>query len=170
MSKRLEILKKSLEKKQQLFNDGLQNHIDTIKQSNGQPLNDKGKKGLATLKKWDNQNEALKTKQESIEKTERAIERETSKINTCEYYLRELPKQFAELVASETITQWRKYPNRFFVKGVDKARIFWDKEKKIVNCSYYQQIPTTEQKELFKQVFYALRDDVAANPPTEPTE
>ena len=50
MSKRLEILKNSLVKKEQQFNEKLQTHFDTVKQSNGQPLNDK-RNGQATLNK-----------------------------------------------------------------------------------------------------------------------
>ena len=57
-TKRLEILEESLKKKQQLFDRRLQNHFDTVKQTNGQPLNDK-RNGHATLDKWDRQNESL---------------------------------------------------------------------------------------------------------------
>ena len=44
MSKRLEILKQSLAKKEELFSQKLDDHFSTVKQANGQPLNDKRNK------------------------------------------------------------------------------------------------------------------------------
>ena len=56
MSRRLEILKASLAKKQTLFDQRLQQHFDTVKEANGQPLNDK-RNGRVTLNKWDKQSD-----------------------------------------------------------------------------------------------------------------
>lgn len=39
-SKRLEILKRSLEKKQSEFDNKLNSHISDVKRANGQPMND----------------------------------------------------------------------------------------------------------------------------------
>ena len=72
---RLEILKNSLIKKEKQFDDKLQNHINTVKQANGQPLNYK-RNGRATLNKWDRQNESLRNLKDSIQKTKDEIEKE----------------------------------------------------------------------------------------------
>ena len=68
MSKKLEILKQSLEKKEQQLNSKFDQHFATVKQANGQPLNDK-RNGQATLNKWERQNEGIRTMQKSIEAT-----------------------------------------------------------------------------------------------------
>ena len=78
MSKRLEILKNSLAKKEQDLANRFDTHFKTVKQANGQPLNDK-RNGQATLNKWDRQSDGIRTAQESIEKTKRAIEFEEGK-------------------------------------------------------------------------------------------
>ena len=57
MTKRLEVLKASLVKKEAELDRRMQAHFDTVKQANGQPLNDK-RNGQATLNKWDKQNNA----------------------------------------------------------------------------------------------------------------
>jgi len=99
MSKRLEILKNSLIKKERQFDDKLQNHIDTVKQANGQPLNDK-RNGQATLNKWDRQNESLRNLKDSIQKTKDAIEREEGKIMEVERTNEIIPTEILELVES----------------------------------------------------------------------
>ncbi|WP_054617821.1 hypothetical protein [Neisseria sp. 83E34] len=38
------------------------------------------------------------------------------------------------------ITQWRKYPNRFFVTGVEKARIVWHEDKEEFNYNHLQGV------------------------------
>ena len=68
MSKKLEILKQSLAKKEQELQRRFDEHFATVKQANGQPLNDK-RNGQATLNKWEKQNNAIRTLKESIEKT-----------------------------------------------------------------------------------------------------
>ncbi|HCT4330268.1 TPA: hypothetical protein OT071_003536 [Morganella morganii] len=67
MSRRLSILKSSLEKKEAKFNEKLQAHFDTVKQANGQPLNDK-RNGKSTLDKWNKQSDALRNLEKSIQK------------------------------------------------------------------------------------------------------
>ena len=59
MSKRLEILKQSLAKKEQELQRRFDEHFATVKQANGQPLNDK-RNGQATLNKWEKQNNAIR--------------------------------------------------------------------------------------------------------------
>ena len=149
MSKRLEILKNSLEKKEGIFNEKIQNHFDTVREANGQPLNDK-RNGRRTLDKWEKQNDSIRATKESIEKTKRAIEIEESKIaNVSSFCIPEFLKPFLE---SGVIAQWRKYPNRFFVKGVDKGRIIWNSEKNFLGYSFLSEIPK-DQYPIFRDVF-----------------
>jgi hypothetical protein len=160
-TKRLEVLERSLAKKKALFDEKLNNHISTVKQANGQPLNDK-RNGQATLNKWDRQNESLKTLQDSIGKTERAIERETGKILDVESAKETLPCEILELIEAGELIQWRKHPNTFFVKGVDKARIVWDSKKKIVAHRYSKTITDAGQWKIFARTFNELIKKIAA--------
>lgn len=152
MSKRLEILKGSLEKKENHFNDRLQNHFDTVRQTNGQPLNDK-RNGHRTLNLWKKQDDALRTIDQGIELTKRAIEKEETKIRHCEYVKEGLPDIILELLEDGTLTQWRKHPETFFIKGVEKGRIVWDKKKKIVCHRYSAEVVDKEQRAIFAAVF-----------------
>jgi len=96
MSKRLEILKNSLKKKEQNFYNKLKNHICTVRQANGQPLNDK-RNGQATLNKWEKQNESLRNLKQSIQKTKDAIEREEGKIKKVKLTKKIIPAQTASV-------------------------------------------------------------------------
>ncbi len=156
VSKRLEILKVSLLKKERLFNDKIANHIATVKEANGQPLNDKGAKGRATLNKWEKQNDAIRTIQKSIEVTKQAIEKEEWKIKGVKTALDILPSEILALIETKELIQWRKYPNMFFVSGVDKARIIWDNKTKKVAYKYASEIPNDEQFQKFRTVYNAL--------------
>ena len=55
MSNRLEILKNSLEKKEQQLEKRFDDHFADVKRANGQPLNDK-RNGQATMNRWERQN------------------------------------------------------------------------------------------------------------------
>ena len=59
-SKRMEVLQRSLEKKQTKFDRQLQKHVDDVRGANGQPLNDK-RNGRATLNRWEKQNKPPST-------------------------------------------------------------------------------------------------------------
>ena len=98
MSKRLEILKRSLEKKQAEFDNKLSNHIADVKRANGQPLNDK-RNGYVTLNRWERQNDSLRNLQQSIEKTKNAIETEEYKISGVETAKETMPKELLNLVS-----------------------------------------------------------------------
>jgi len=92
-SKRLEILEKSLEKKNKEVDRRIKNHWEFVKLANGQPLNDKGAFGRRVLKKWDDQFNSIGNQFENIEKTKRAIEREKDRIKKQQYqaeYIAEL--------------------------------------------------------------------------------
>lgn len=159
---RLEILKNSLAKKEKQFSEKLQNHIDTVKQANGQPLNDK-RNGSATLKKWDRQNEHLIKLKDSIQKTKDAIEREEGKISDLQGANEILPNAIKKMVKNGDLNQWRKHPTTFFVPGVDKGRIVWDNKKKVVVNRHYGSIPTPEQKVKFAKVYNKLYAEITGN-------
>lgn len=136
-SRRMKILQQSLAKKQAAFDQRLQNHFDDVRSANGQPLNDK-RNGQATLNRWERQNDGLRTADKEIEKTQRAIEREQAAIDRVNNA--DIPAFLKPMIESGEITQWRKFPNRFFVSGVEKARIIWDKDKQQFGYAYLQGV------------------------------
>ena len=155
MSKKLEILKQSLAKKEQQLNAKFDQHFATVKQANGQPLNDK-RNGQATLNKWERQNEAIRTMQKSIEATKQAIEIEEGKIKGVEHANTIIPAEILKLVETGELIQWRKYPHTFFVAGVDKARIVWDNKRKVVAHRYAHLITEQEQRTKFVRLYNGL--------------
>lgn len=153
---RLEILKKSLEKKEQELQRRFDVHFSSVKQANGQPLNDK-RNGQATLNKWERQNVSIKNVKDSIQKTKDAIIYEEGKIKTINYYNDNIiPKEILDLVDSGELIQWKKNPNTFFVSGVEKARIYWDKKRKLVSHKYVQLITIQEQRSKFVKIYNNL--------------
>ena len=155
MTKRLEILKNSLEKKEQTLNEKFDNHFSTVKQANGQPLNDK-RNGQATLDKWERQNDGIRSQIVSVEKTKQAIEREENKIAEVEHVNTFIPTEILKLVESGELIQWRKHPHTFFVAGVDKARIVWDTKRNVVAHKYAYMIGEQEQRSKFVKIYNAL--------------
>lgn len=161
-TKRLDRLKKSLTNKENLFTTKLQGHFDTVKLANGQPLNDK-RNGQSTLNTWERQNNTLRTLNKSIDKTQRAIEIETRKITDTEHVKNQLPKEIVELIDNGTLTQWRKHPNTFFVKGVEKARIHWDLKTNVLSHKFVKEIKDKEQYSFFAKTFNSLKVSLTAN-------
>ena len=155
MSKKLEILKNSLVKKEQILDEKFSNHFATVRQANGQPLNDK-RNGQATLNKWERQNDSIRTQKASIEKTKRAIEIEEGKIFEVEHVNTFIPAEILHHVENGKLNQWRKHPNTFFVPGVDKARIVWDNKKKVVAHRYVRLITEQEQRSKFVKLYNSL--------------
>lgn len=155
MSKRLEILKNSLAKKEQQLEKRFDDHFADVKRANGQPLNDK-RNGQATLNKWDRQNESLRNLKDSIQKTKDAIEREEGKIIDVEQTNKVIPIEILELVEKGELVQWRKHPNTFFVPDVDKARIVWDNKRKVVAHRYAHLITEQEQRTKFVRLYNGL--------------
>ncbi|MDA3614741.1 hypothetical protein [Polluticaenibacter yanchengensis] len=155
MSKRLEILKQSLIKKEAQLSNRISAHFDTVKQANGQPLNDK-RNGRATLNKWEKQNDAIRNLMTSIDKTKNAIDAEESKIACVNRVNSFIPVEIKALVESGDLIQWRKHPHTFFVDGVDKARIVWLEKKKQVAHKFTSQIGDKEQLSKFAKVYNAL--------------
>jgi hypothetical protein len=162
MTRRLQILQKSLAQKNAEFNLKLEEHFATVKQANGQPLNDKPN-GQSTLNKWDRQNEALQSLKLSIEKTEKAISIEENKIYTVDYVKDQLPQAIADLIEKGVLNQWRRYPHIFFVAGVDKARIIWDAKKRIVAHKFANQITDQDQRSKFVKVYNSLSIILCSN-------
>ena len=155
MSKRLEVLKRSLGKKEQAFNERLANHFADVKKANGQPLND-NRNGAATMRRWEKQNDALRNLEEGIQKTKAAIEKETDKIAGVNIANRDLPEEILKLVEAGELVQWRRHPNTFFVPGVDKARIVWDVKKQELAHRYASSITSREQWAKFTMAFNEL--------------
>ena len=155
MSKKLDILKNSLIKKEHELQTRFDVHFATVKQANGQPLNDK-RNGQSTLNKWERQNDAIRTAKGSIEKTKKAIEIEEGKIKGVEHVNTFIPNEILELVKSGVLIQWRKHPHTFFVSGVDKARIVWLEKTKQVAHKFTIEIKDQEQRTKFVRVFNPL--------------
>ena len=153
---RLEILKTSLAKKQAKLDALYEKHFADVKSANGQPLNDKGAKGQATLNRWEKQGEAITAMKKSIAATEEAIEKESRKAQNVEAANGEMPAWILSLVEAGELTQWRKYPNRFFVPGVDKARFIWDGKR--FSHKYANQLPNGDGRKAFVAMWKKLTD------------
>lgn len=156
-SKRLDRLLHSLEKKQVLADRSIEEHSREVRARMGQPFH---RSEASTLNRFRRQEQAIKNKLQEVKKTERAIEREKELIKRV--HSTKLPNAINEAIQSGEITQWRKYPNRFFVKGVEKGRIIWDEQKGQLLNSHYSQIPE-EQKPIFKKAFYDLKEKLSAH-------
>ena len=152
MADRLEILKASLLKKELRFNDRLQEHFNTVKQANGQPLNDK-RNGRATLNKWDKQSDSLRALKDSIQRTKEAIEREELKIANASMVT--LPEFIKQAIDDGLITQWRKFPRFFFVNGVSGGRIVLDEKTGGIAHRYLSKVSKDEYP-IFRDVFNKL--------------
>lgn len=157
MSARMDVLQRSLERKQAAFDARLSAHFDAVRATNGQPLNDK-RNGASTLKKWERQNDALRSDQESIEVTRSAIEREVATIERIAAVA--LPEAIQSRIDAGQLSQWRKHPTTFFVTGVDKARIVLKPDGSIAH-RYASQIQDAAQYKVFAKTYNALRAAIA---------
>lgn len=137
---RLDVLKTSLAKKKVKVDAAFDNHFADVKSANGQPLNDK-RNGAATMDRWEKQSNTIRNVQNEVKKTDRAIEREESKIADVEYANGKLPQYVLDMVAVGELMQWRKHPNTFFVPGVDKGRVFVDLDTGAIGVRYMHAIP-----------------------------
>lgn len=156
MSARMEVLQRSLERKQAAFDARLAAHFDAVRATNGQPLNDK-RNGAATLRQWERQNDALRTAQASIEVTQAAIEREAATIERVAAV--ELPAAIQSRIDTGELSQWRKYPNTFFVAGVEKARIVLLPDGQVAH-RYARCITDPEQRLVFARVYNAIHAEI----------
>jgi hypothetical protein len=159
MTNKLEVLENSLKKKEKKLNERFKSYFDDVKSANGQPLNDK-RNGYATMRRWDKKEDAIRNQKAEIEKTKNAIHKEKWKIDAVNYANEEEnPKEILKLVDEGILTQWRRFPNRFFVNGVDRGRIIWDVKKQKLLCAYISEIPD-EQYAKFRDVFRKLKEDI----------
>lgn len=158
-SNRLTILENSLKKKEAELEKRFEDHFGTVKATNGQPMNDKHG-GPAYFRKLDKQNDAIRNQKESIQKTKDAIEREKGKITDVNHAKSSFPKSINSLINKNEIKQWRKYPNTFFVEGVDKARIVYDPKKNKVSHKYANTLPTGPMRSKFAKVFNDLSKEL----------
>lgn len=157
MSKRLEILELSLEKKKAKLDHAFNTHFTDVKRANGQPLNDK-RCGDSTFRRWDKQNDSIRKAQEEIQKTADAIEREKGKIAEVEHALNVFPKPITDLIDEGVLVVWRKHPNTLFVQGVDKARIQY--KDGVLTHKYLSSIKCKEQWVIFRDTFNGLKKDI----------
>jgi len=162
MSKRLEILNRSLERKIEAMDAKIGAHFDSVRSANGQPLNDK-RNGRATMASWDRQNDAIRSIADGIEKTKAAIEREQAKILRVESVADSLPGPIKREIAAGLLTQWRKHPRTFFVAGVDKARIVLLDDGRLAH-RYAASITDADQRRTFARTYNALSKEVAGAP------
>lgn len=156
MSKRLEILKASLDKKKAELDNRFDRHFADVKSANGQPLNDK-RNGRATMDRWDRQSDGIRNQMASIAKTERAIDIEESKIADVEHHRATFPPVLIRMIDNGELQQWRKHPHTFFVPGVDKARIVWLKEKGDVAHKFTSTITDPDQWRKFAKTYNGIR-------------
>lgn len=160
-SPRLRMLEHSLAKKRAKFDAQLSAHFASVREANGQPLNDK-RCGGATIAKWDRQNDALRKLDESIKTTEAAIEREVSTLANVACVA--LPEPIAKRIGAGELSQWRKHPNTFFVVGVDKARIVLLDDGRVAH-RYANHVTDPDQRKLLAQTFNAILREVEAGTP-----
>ena len=156
MSKRLEILKASLEKKKAELDSRFSRHFADVKSANGQPLNDK-RNGRATMDRWERQSDGIRSQKASIERTERAIEFEEGKIACVEHHRATFPPVLIRMIDNGALQQWRKHPHIFFVPGVDKARIIWERKLGDVAHKFTSTITDPDQRRKFAKTYNGIR-------------
>ena len=164
--RRLDVLKKSLEKKQAEFDKKLQEHFDTAAQTNGQPLNDK-RNGRAVMNKQERQNDSLRRLDASIEATKKAVENEAAEIAHVEKITNMLPDPIVDRIKHGRLRQWRKYPHIFFVSGIDKARIIFDLKTRKLAHKHANTISDREQRLKFADVYNDLSEALNLSLKTE---
>lgn len=160
-SNRLKVLEQSLAKKEAELERRFDDMFADRRRANGQPINDK-RNGAATFKRWEKKDDAIRKQQAEIEKTKNAIEREKGLIKGADRAKTGLPSPLATALSNGNVTQWRKYPNTFFVKGVEKARIVWDEKKQELSYKYLSSITDPEQRKLFAKTYNEMKK--AINP------
>ena len=154
-SKRLDVLNTSLIKKEEVLDRRFDQHFSTVRESNGQPLNDK-RNGASTLARWEKQSDGIRNQKAEIEKTKSAIEREQGKIADVEYWYKKMPKYLTDLIDDGKIKQWRRHPRMLFVTGVDKARLVFDEDDGLVRHRYVKEIKDQEQFAIFRDLFNSI--------------
>ena len=160
-SSRLEILERSLVNKQAELERRFDAMFADRRSANGQPLNDK-RNGQATMNRWEKKDDGIRKMQAEIEKTKNAIAIEKGLIAGADRAKTGLPAPLSTALENGSITQWRKYPNTFFVKGVDKARIVWDEKKQQLAHKYLSSITDPDQRKIFAHTFNEMQNAIKA--------
>lgn len=161
---RLQILENSLINKKANLDKFFEELYSHQKLTNGQPMNDK-LNGGSWFKRHEQLNRKIANQYKEIEKTEKAILKEEYKIENVEDSRKELPQPILDLIDDGTLIQWRKYPNTFFINGLDKIRLYYEKKvmkTKITENLYHKYIDefrencTQEQWKKFADVYNNL--------------
>ena len=160
-SSRLKVLEQSLVKKEAELERRFDDMFADRRSANGQPLNDK-RNGQATMNRWEKKDDGIRKMQAEIEKTKNAIAIEKGLIAGADRAKTGLPAPLSTALENGNITQWRKYPNTFFVKGVDKARIVWDEKKQQLAHKYLSSITDPEQRKIFAHTFNEMQNAIKA--------
>ena len=155
-SSRLKVLEQSLVKKEAELERRFDAMFADRRSANGQPLNDK-RNGQATMNRWEKKDDGIRKMQAEIEKTKNAIEREKGLIAGADRAKTGLPAPLSTALENGNVTQWRKYPNTFFVKGVDKARIVWDEKKQQLSYKYLSSITDPDQRKIFAKTYNEMK-------------
>ena len=107
-----------------------------------------------------------------MKKTKQAIEREERRQlrnEDARDMLLEFPQAIIDLVEAGTLIQWNKYPSTFFINGLEKIRISYEKKElktKITETLYHKygsefaSISTKEQIKYFNGLFNELKSKV----------
>ena len=168
---RLEILQNSLIKKETKQDNNFTSLYKHQAMTHGSPVNDK-RCGGAWFKAHDRINDSIRNQHESIEKTKQAIEREERRQlrnEDARNMLLEYPKAIIDLVEAGTLIQWNKHPSTFFINGLEKIRISYEKKElktKITETLYHKygrefvSISTKEQIKYFNGLFNELKSKV----------
>ena len=165
--KRLELLEKSLEKKEKELDRRFDNCFDHIKQTNGQPMNDK-RNGKAFFNKVEKNDNAIRNQMESVKKTKNAIDREKSRLNYKEKVIADrvhLPQVVQDLINDGTLNQWMIYPDYFFVNGIEKFRInIKQKKTKKADWTFFHKFGNTvaskEDRNKINEILKLLRENL----------
>ena len=90
-------------------------------------MNDK-RNGNSWFKHHEQLNNKIANQYVEIEKTKNAIGKEEYKIENISKVKKDLPQPILDLLEDGTLIQWRKYPNTFFINGLDKIRLVYEKK------------------------------------------
>jgi hypothetical protein len=170
-SQRQQVLEGSLEKKQKELDRRFDNHFEFAASTNGQPLNDKGAKGQAALNKMDKQNDSIRNQIAEVDKTKNAIDREEYRHESSQTALGGMPDIVKNMVGSGELKQWRKFPDHFFVDGVDKGRIII--KDGAAHHKYLSDVPKDQYgkfRDTFNSINKSLRDEQEAFAINNPAE
>ncbi|NCX95785.1 MAG: hypothetical protein EBX41_05120 [Chitinophagia bacterium] len=151
-SQRLEILKNSLIKKEERQQYLLSQFYGGWHGRQGQPIDLSRKSDRALLNRTDKYDNALRNISAEIQKTKDAIEREEGKLRQVELTNQILPASLLEFVNRGELIQWRKYPNTFFIPGIEKVRLIWKPKENKLFTRYGEYLQKSQKQEFVNLV------------------